>query len=84
MLYDVARLKNHDIFSLIAWAEGGGWGALFTGKSAGCPALPACGRQVGGDENRPCNHIYIARKPRPLAGELPFFHFFDPLARPTL
>ena len=38
----------------------------FTGKSTGCPALPACGRQVGGEENRPCNHIYISRKPRPV------------------
>ena len=28
------------------------------------PCLPT-GRQVGGEESRPCNHIYISRKPRP-------------------
>jgi hypothetical protein len=53
----------------------------FTGKSAGCPALPACGRQVGGEggnglpqwsQSRPCNHIYITRKLRPVSEE---FHF---------
>jgi len=43
-----------------------------TGKSAGCPALPACGRQVGGEESRPYNHNYISRKPRPVDGELHF------------
>jgi len=32
---------------------------FFTGKSAGYPALPATGRQVGGEENRPHNPIYI-------------------------
>ena len=26
----------------------------------------ACGRQVGGEESRPCNHIYMSRKPRPV------------------
>jgi len=45
---------------------------MLTGKSAGCPALPACGRQVGGEESRPCNRIYISRKPRPVGGELHF------------
>ena len=33
------------------------------------PCLPA-GRQVGGEESRPCNHVYISRKPRPVGGEL--------------
>jgi hypothetical protein len=53
--------------------------APVTGKSAGCPALPACGRQVGGEESRPYNHIYITRKPQPclsrlngMGGKLPF------------
>jgi hypothetical protein len=46
--------------------------APVTGKSAGCPALPACGRQVGGEESRPYNHIYITRKPRRVSGKLPF------------
>ncbi|OGP61081.1 MAG: hypothetical protein A2162_11830 [Deltaproteobacteria bacterium RBG_13_52_11b] len=55
------------------------WGEEVTGKSAGCPALPACGRQVGGEDgyglqhwsqSRPYNHIHITRKPRPVGGEL--------------
>ena len=40
------------------------------------PRLPAVGR--GGEESRPCNHIYISRKPQPclsrlngMGGELP-------------
>jgi hypothetical protein len=32
--------------------------------------LSACGRQVGGEESRHYNHIYISRKPRPVGGEL--------------
>jgi hypothetical protein len=39
-----------------------------TGKSAGCPAFLPVGR--GGEESRPCNHIYVTRKPRPVGGEL--------------
>jgi hypothetical protein len=31
-------------------------------------------RPVGGEESRPCNHIYITRKLRPVGGEL---HYFD-------
>jgi hypothetical protein len=27
-------------------------------------------RLVGGDESRPCNRIFISRKPRPVGGEL--------------
>jgi hypothetical protein len=46
------------------------------GKSAGYPGLPTAGRQAGEGGNglpqwsqsRPCNHIYISRKPRPVGG----------------
>jgi len=41
---------------------------LFTGKSAGCPAFLPVGR--GGEESRPCNHIYITRKPQPCLSRL--------------
>jgi hypothetical protein len=42
------------------------------GKSAGCPAFLPVGR--GGEESRPCNHIYITRKlpPSYVGGELHF------------
>ena len=50
----------------------------FTGKSAGCPAFLLQGR--GG--NRPYNHIFISRKPRPVGGEL--FHYLPILIRPAL
>ena len=50
---------------------------LFTGKSARCPAFPVL--TGGGEESRPCNHIYITRKPQPclsrlngMGGKLPF------------
>ena len=45
------------------------------GQVGGYPALPACGRQVGGEESRPSNHNYISRKPRPLGGKLHFTVF---------
>jgi hypothetical protein len=48
-----------------------------TGKSAGCPAfLPVGGGGEGGNglpqwsQSRPCNHVYISRKPRPVGGQL--------------
>ncbi len=41
---------------------------VFTGKSVGCPAFLPVGS--GGEESRPCKHIYISRKPRPVGGEL--------------
>ena len=44
-----------------------------TGKSAGCPAFLPVGR--GGEESRPCNHIYLTRKPRPEGGELHLISF---------
>ena len=37
-------------------------------------APPSCCR--GGEESRPCNHINISRKPRPVGGELHSQHFF--------
>jgi hypothetical protein len=52
---------------------------LVTGASTECPALPACGRQVGGDggnglqnwsQSRQYYKITLTRKPRPVGGEL--------------
>ena len=53
--------------------------ALFTGKSAACPAFLPVGRGGEGgnglpqwSQSRPCNNIYITRKPHPVGWELPF------------
>ena len=54
-------------------------GLMIAGKSAGCPAFLPVGRGGEGgnglqhwSQSRPCNHIYITRKPRPVGGELHF------------